>query len=372
MTQLTARFVDRTDAPAAPLTLWQALVIPRADIEAAIERLAALPAPANGRRSALIVHPCAQEPGLGLAPGIQVSLNVLQPGERTRPIRHNSTHVDFCIRGGGRAVVGGRTIHFEPFDVWNTPSMAGYTMANRGDELQVRLTYSNAALLEKMNVHVVEEGAQEHAAPPPGPPLDPPPFAEMLTGEEATQAKPFGTLRLTDEGAYLMPYEQLINPRPVASRPLHWPWRLVKARLDELVGLGKDYSGRRLYLLFNPATGRTNGTTHSFFATITIRPPNIVDRPHRHTSAAINYYFAGRGRSTVEGRQFEWGAGDLMFSAPGWGVHNPASHDEPVYELTIQDSPLNLAMESLLWQEDLRGPVAVLGSEAGFATNRAA
>jgi gentisate 1,2-dioxygenase len=167
-----------------------------------------------------------------------------------------------------------------------------------------------------------------------------------------------------------MPYEQLINPTPVSSRPLHWPWRQVKAHLDELVALGKEYRGRRLYLLFNPATGRTNGTTHSFFATITIRPPNIVDRPHRHTSAAINYYFAGRGRSTVEGQRFEWGPGDLMFSAPGWGVHNHASHDEPVYELTIQDSPVNIAMESLLWQEDLKGPVAVLGSEAGFRTNR--
>jgi gentisate 1,2-dioxygenase len=133
-----------------------------------------------------------------------------------------------------------------------------------------------------------------------------------------------------------------------------------------------DRGGDRLYLLFNPATGRTNGTTHSFFATITIRPPRIVDRPHRHTSAAINYYFAGRGRSTVEGERFEWAAGDLMFSAPGWGVHNHAALDEPVYELTIQDSPLNIAMESLLWQEDLHGPVAVLGSEAGFETNRAA
>ena len=32
--------------------------------------------------------------------------------------------------------------------------------------------------------------------------------------------------------------------------------------------------------------------------------------------------------------------------------------------------PLNIAMESLLWQEDLQRPVAVLGAETGFATNR--
>jgi len=41
-------------------------------------------------------------------------------------------------------------------------------------------------------------------------------------------------------------------------------------------------------------------------------------------------------------------------------------------ELTIQDQPLNLAMESLLWQESLKLPLAVLGVEEGFGTNRAA
>ena len=71
-------------------------------------------------------------------------------------------------------------------------------------------------------------------------------------------------------------------------------------------------------------------------------PARIVDRPHRHTSAAINYYFAGRGRSHVEGKTYEWKAGDLMLSAPGWGVHNHASYDEPVYELTVQDQPFHL------------------------------
>ena len=36
----------------------------------------------------------------------------------------------------------------------------------------------------------------------------------------------------------------------------------------------------------------------------------------------------------------------------------------------MQDQPLNIAMESLLWQEDLKRPPRVLGAEPGFATNR--
>ena len=58
--------------------------------------------------------------------------------------------------------------------------------------------------------------------------------------------------------------------------------------------------------------------------------------------------------------------------APGWAIHNHASGPDPVYELTIQDFPLHLAMDSLLWQEDLKHPPRLLGTSKGFATNRSA
>lgn len=361
MSDNKAMFVDRTDYAPPTQELWPALVIPREAIEAEAERLAGLPAPANGRRRSLIVHPRA-DTGNGLAPGIQVSLDVLKAGEKTKPIRHNSSQVNFCIRGRGRSVVNGKNVVFSQYDVWNTPALNVYQHFNDSNELQVRLTYSNAALLEKMNVHFVDE--------------DPPMIEAAEASEDGAETdsrriNPFGTMKLTDDGAMLMPYEKLINPDVVESHPLHWPWRQVKEHLDKLQALGSSYVGRRLYLLYNPATGRTNGTTHSFFATMTVRPPKIVDRPHRHAAAAINYYFSGSGRSTVEGKVLEWKAGDLMLSAPGWAVHNHASHDEPVYELTIQDSPLNIAMDSLMWQENLKLPPRLLGSSRGFDTNRA-
>ena len=59
----------------------------------------------------------------------------------------------------------------------------------------------------------------------------------------------------------------------------------------------------------------------------------------------------------MAGQRYEWGAGDLMLTAPGWAIHHHASGpDERVYELTVQDQPLHIAMESLLWQEDLKRP----------------
>jgi gentisate 1,2-dioxygenase len=354
------RFVDATGAPSPVHRPAEPVVIPREAIEAEVERLARLPRPANGRRVSRIANP-ASGVGDALAPGIAVSLCVLLPGERTRPLRHNSSQVNFCIRGRGTAIVAGRRIAYDQYDAWNTPPWAVHEHLNESNDLHVRLTYSNSALLEKMNVHVVEEDPAS-----PGP--------ERAGPEEAADpagTSPFGTFRLGGDGAHMMPYERLINPDVVEVPPLHWPWKAVKAELDKLASLGKAYAGRRLYLLYHPATGRTNGTTQNFFATITIRPPGIADRPHRHTAAAINYFFAGRGDSIVEGKRYAWKAGDLMLTAPGWAVHRHASHDEAVYELTIQDSPLNIAMGSLLWQEDLKRPPEALGLTGGFATNRA-
>lgn len=355
-------FLDTSGHPHRRPDLWPSVVVRRAELDAEVERLAALPRPENGRRRSLIVHPRSERPGLGLAPGIQVSLEVLLPGEQTAPIRHNSSQVNFCISGGGTSVVDGEKIEYGKYDVFAVPSMARYVHHNETDAINVRLAYSNAALLEKLNVHHVEE--------------NPPDDLAVAAGDEPTErgdaldALFDDYFQITEAGAWLMSYERLVSPPVNESKPLHWPWPVVKEQIDKLTALGSAYRGRRLYLLYNPSTGRTNGTTHSFFATMCVRPANIVDIPHRHTAAAINYFFEGSGYSVVGGRTLEWEAGDLMLSAPGWAVHHHASKDQAVYELTIQDSPLHLALDSLLWQENLRAAPILLGSHRGFATNR--
>jgi len=356
------KFVDRTGAFVEPPRLIPPIVIKKNEIEAEIARLANLASPATGRRESRVAHPDTGK-GDGLAYTIAVSICVLKPGERTKPMRHNASLVDFCIRGGGHTLVDGKRTEYQQYDLWTTPPWCVFQHVNDTDELQVRLSYSNAPLLDKLNVYIVDENPKDplrNTEPPADDPAD------------SGKVSPFGTFALSEDGAWLMPYEKLINPDHIEVRTLHWPWKTVKAELDRLHDLGESYVGRRLYLMYDPATGRTNGTTHTFFATITVRPKNIVDRPHRHVSAAVNYYFHGRGYSTVEGKRYEWEAGDLMLSAPGWAIHNHASKDEDVYELTIQDQPMHLALGSLLWQEDLSGEPKLLGLSRGFATNRTA
>src|SRR5919202_6382112 len=190
------KFIDRTGAAPEQPRLIPPVVIKKKEIEAEIERLASLPAPANGRRESLISNPLTGAGG-GLTYSTAVSLCVLKPGESTAPRRHNASLVDFCIRGGGHTIVGGRRIDYRHFDTWTTPPWSIYQHFNDTDELQVRLSYSNSPLLEKLQVHVVDESPKVANE------------AEEPTEAAADPARvsPYGTFRLTDDGAYLMPYE---------------------------------------------------------------------------------------------------------------------------------------------------------------------
>ncbi len=238
-------FADRSGASEPKIELIPPVVIPKEAMDAEIERLASLPAPANGRRESAVVNPLTGV-GDGLAPGIEVSISVLKPGEKTAPVRHNASLVNFCIQGGGRTNVDGKEIRYSKYDVWTTPSWVIYEHENNTKELQVRLTYSNAPLLRKMKVYIVDEN-----------PLAEVKKTKKFKDEHAAAQSPFGTFPISDDGAQLMPYEKLISPDVVKHNPLHFPWGRVQQELDKLAALGKSYLGRRLYLLYNPNTKHT-------------------------------------------------------------------------------------------------------------------
>src|SRR5215472_17972850 len=201
MEQSEYKFLDRTGAEAKPVDLISPVVIPKEAIAAEVERLASLPRPANGRRVSYVVNP-ATGVGHGLAPGIAVSISVLLPGERRKPIRHNSSQVNFCVRGGGTTAINGKTIRYEQYDVWNTPPWMAYEDVNDGSELQVQLAYSNSPLLDKMKVHIVEENPE-----PTGRAKD-----SGNGRREGRAPDPFGTIGISSDGAQLMTYEKLISP----------------------------------------------------------------------------------------------------------------------------------------------------------------
>jgi gentisate 1,2-dioxygenase len=84
MEQAGYYFAARTgfEEPAKP-ELIPAVTITKEAIDQEIDRLASLPVPANSRRISRIANPLTGV-GEGLAPVIDVSIQVEKPGERTR------------------------------------------------------------------------------------------------------------------------------------------------------------------------------------------------------------------------------------------------------------------------------------------------
>lgn len=345
-----AHFIDRSGREQVEHRPLRPIIVRAAEIEDEIARLTRLDSP--GSRSSAVVNPGLLD-SLGFAPSIALTIDVLLPGESTRPRRHNSSAVNYAMRGGGTSVIAGSTIAFTERDVWSTPPWAVYQHRNDTDDVQVRFTYSNASLLDRLQVHVVDTSDG----------LDP---MESLGDPAATVTDSDRGTVIGPDGASLLSYEQLISPEPPHQQARHWPWAEVARYLFPLAEThGLDYGGRRLRLMFDPSTNRLQGTTSTLFATMGIMPAGNIDIPHRHTSAAINYNFEGRGWSIVGGTRYEWFEGDLMLSAPGWMIHGHAA-DETALTLTIQDSPLHISLGSLLWQEKLTGATAALGSTSGF------
>lgn len=347
------RLVDACGAVRNGVLPWAPVKIEGERIDAEIERLSQGPTPPDGRRVALLVHPEATGPGLGLAPGVQVAVEVLLPGEATAPVRQNASLVQIGLRGEGVVAVAGVAHVQRRWDVATVPAMRPYVFRNESSQPWVRLSYSNSPLLAALGVHYVERLA---SVVPPG--------REVVDGGDYVREKspdvPIGT-----EGARLRGYEHLVDIEVVDNPPLLWPWSEVEQHLSSRPGDGK----RPIMAYYNPATGRRSGATQSFFVTAMTVPPGSPRKEagpgHRHTSVAINYHFRGRGSSVVDGREISWKAGDLLLSAPGWSEHAHFWGDEGFGAFTVQDHPLQIAMESLVWQEELDGPVLALGSEAG-------
>lgn len=366
---MPGNLLDAREYKPRPNAIWPAHLVRKDQIDAAIEILSYGAVGDDGRREVLAVHPSSSGPGLGLAPSIATTFGVLLPGERTRPRRRNASGFSMVLGGNGKVHVDGREFPLAARDSWNTPGMRLETIENDGTAPLTYLTYSNEPLLQKLEVLYVEYDLPEAEAAEIARTVASEHSAKLARAKEiAGNAIPVG-----DSGAMILPYEHLIDPDFVESRALNWRWDDVASHLGLVRSLKQGYTGRPLWCLYNPATGTRNGTTFSFFATIASAGPDLVGPAHRHVSSAINYILDGSGYSVVDGERLDWGAGDIMLSAPGWSPHGHATGSQGAIILTVQDHPLHIGTESLIWQEDLKGgPILTLGAQAGFETNLAA
>src|SRR5206468_7365495 len=77
---------------------WEPVALRRADITRAVDQLLDSERGDAGLRRFVAVHPRAGN-GIGLAPGIEVAVEVLAPGEQAHLPRRNSSGLSVQLRG---------------------------------------------------------------------------------------------------------------------------------------------------------------------------------------------------------------------------------------------------------------------------------
>ena len=285
---------------------------------------------AANRRTVQLVNPAltAQK---STSRTLQMSIQLVKPGERAECHRHTAAALRFVVEGDGTGytTVEGEEMLMEPGDLVLTPNWTWHDHYNPGKNPIV--------WLDVLDIHLTSH-------------LDAT-FQENY-GEGPTQpvVKPDG---------YCRRRLGIVRPRTVnvggQALPYTYKWTDTVAALKEVAAAGrKDPHDGILLEYANPLTG--GPTMPTIGCWIQWLSPGEITKPHRHTSSAIYHVVEGQGAVTVGGKKgvgddLTWGPKDCFF-VPSWQWHqfSNTSKKEPAIIFSVTDRPV---LESLgLFREE--------------------
>jgi 1-hydroxy-2-naphthoate dioxygenase len=256
---------------------------------------------------------------------IQMSIQLVKPGERAECHRHTAAALRFVVEGDGTAytTVEGEEMHMEPGDLVLTPSWTWHDHYNQGEK--------NIVWLDVLDVHLMNYlDANFHESYGEGP-------AQPITKPEGYSRQRLGTVRPRAE-----------NPNNRAL-PYAYKWRDTLPVLEELAASGESDPHDGVLLQYtHPVTG--GPTMPTIDCRVQWLRPDEATEPHRHTSSTIYHVMQGDGTTVVgkekgNGTQLAWTRQDC-FVVPSWHWHyfRNTSKTEPAILFSVTDRPV---LESL-------------------------
>jgi gentisate 1,2-dioxygenase len=267
--------------------------------------------PTEERRVLRLVNPGMQN-RRATTHTMQMSFQLVKPGETARAHRHTIAAIRFVIKGKGAfSTVDGTKYEMAPGDLILTPSWSWHDHGNDSAEPIIWIDGLDSPL-----VHFLGVGFFEHF------PLDRQPVTR--TGDV-----------LFRHSGFLKP------PGSLGSKtlPISYPWKdtfaALQARKDEV---GSPFDGIILEFT-NPITGEHTFPTLS--CCIQLLRAGEKTKEHRHTSGAAYHVFRGNGTTTVGGESLRWEEGDC-FVIPPWYSHRHenGSNSADAILFSMNDSPL--------------------------------
>ena len=247
---------------------------------------------------------------------LQMSYQLVKPGEIARAHRHTIAAIRFVVKGQGAfTTVEGEKFDMSPGDLILTPSWMFHDHGNESSEPIVWIDGLDSPLVSYLGVGFFEHFAQERQL-----------------------------VRKSSEALYQQ--SVLLRPLQVGSAqalPLKYPWQAtLNALYSRQSDAGSPFDGVLLEYS-NPATGSHTFPTLS--CCIQMLRAGEKTQAHRHTSGAAYHVVRGEGTSFVGPAELRWEAGDC-FVVPPWYSHkheNRSSKSDAIL-FSITDSPI---LESL-------------------------
>lgn len=266
-----------------------------------------------------------------VTPTLSVSIQKIMPGEFAIPHRHTASAIRFFLNGRSYTTVEEDKCEMERGDLVVTPGWEWHDYGNEGTEPGVWIDALDLPMIQYLDSCGYLKSIEEE-------------IGYELSTEKKLKVRASGISEQRYSAVGLRPMTETHGTSKRAGL-IHYRWANTWSALQRLAAAGESNPFDDVMMEYvDPATG---GSVYRTFACcIQMIRPGVHTLAHRQASCAVYYVFEGRGRSVIDGRAYDWSAGDF-FVVPSYFWHEHQSiGKEPAILFSLQDFPLmkNLAI----------------------------
>jgi gentisate 1,2-dioxygenase len=260
-----------------------------------------------------------------VTPTLSVSIQQILPGERAIPHRHTASAIRFFLQGRSYTTVEQDKCEMERGDLIVTPGWEWHDYGNEGTEPGIWIDALDLPLIQHLDSCGYLKSIEEE-------------IGYQLSDQQSLAWKRPGISEHRFSAVGLKPMTQGEGTSRRAGL-IHYRWKATRDALRRLAELDEASPYDDIMMEYvNPQNG---GSIYPTFACcIQMIRPGIKTRAHRQASCAVYYVFEGQGQSVIDGRVYDWAAGDF-FVVPFYHWHEHRSTGkEPAILFSLQDFPL--------------------------------
>jgi gentisate 1,2-dioxygenase len=259
-----------------------------------------------------------------VTPTLSVSIQHILPGEFAVPHRHTANAIRFFLRGKSYTTVEEDKCEMERGDLIITPGWEWHDYGNEGTEPGVWIDALDLPLIQYLDSCGYLKSLEEE-------------IGYQVSTQEKLKSRRSGISEQRYSSVGLRP---MTRGEGTSRRNglIHYRWANTYAALKRLAEHESDPFDDVMMEYVDPATGGSVYPT--FSCCIQMIRPGVKTKAHRQASCAVYYVFDGKGQSVIDGRVYDWSAGDF-FVVPFYFWHEHFNTGkEPAILFSLQDFPL--------------------------------